>query len=108
MAPTLLVDGEMQADTAVVPEILEEHYSFSVLAGNGGANILIFPNLEAANVAYKLVSRLAGAETIGPILLGIQKPVHLLQPGDYDEMDVVHMTTMAVVDAQLTIPAMVV
>jgi malate dehydrogenase (oxaloacetate-decarboxylating)(NADP+) len=103
-APTLLVDGEMQADTAVVPEILDEHYSFSALAGMGGANVLIFPNLEAANVAYKLVNRLARAETIGPILMGIQKPVHLLQPGDYDEMDVVHMTTMAVVDAQLNLP----
>ena len=105
-APTLLVDGEMQADTAVVQEILDEHYAFSALAEYGGANILIFPNLEAANVAYKLVSRLARAETIGPILLGIQKPVHLLQPGDFDEMDVVHMTTMAVVDAQLNLPSL--
>jgi malate dehydrogenase (oxaloacetate-decarboxylating)(NADP+) len=108
VAPTLLVDGEMQADTAVVPEILDEHYGFSALAGNGAANVLIFPNLESANVAYKLVNRLARAETIGPILMGIQKPVHLLQPGDFDEMDVVHMTTMAVIDAQLNLPELLV
>jgi malate dehydrogenase (oxaloacetate-decarboxylating)(NADP+) len=103
-APGLIVDGEMQADTAVVPEILDEHYKFSSLAENNGANILIFPDLESANVAYKLVNRLARAETIGPILMGLQKPVHLLQPGDFDEMDVVHMTTMAVVDSQLNLP----
>ena len=99
-APELIVDGEMQADTAVVPEILDEIYPFSELAGKGGANILVFPNLEAGNVAYKLLDRLGNAETIGPILMGMRKPVHLLQIGDYNEMDVVNMTAIAVLDAQ--------
>jgi malate dehydrogenase (oxaloacetate-decarboxylating)(NADP+) len=99
-APELIIDGEMQADTAVVPEIIDEVYPFSPLHGNGGANVLIFPNLEAGNVAYKLLQRLGGAEAIGPILLGMRKPVHVLQIGDFDEMDVVNMTAIAVVDAQ--------
>ncbi|NOX38266.1 MAG: NADP-dependent malic enzyme [Calditrichaeota bacterium] len=98
--PELIIDGEMQADTAVVPEILDEIYPFSELAGKGGANILVFPNLEAGNVAYKLLDRLGNAETIGPILMGMRKPVHLLQIGDYNEMDVVNMTAIAVLDAQ--------
>ncbi len=99
-APNLLIDGEMQADTAVVPEIIDNTYSFSTLKGKGGANVLIFPNLEAGNVAYKLLQRLGGAEAIGPILMGMRKPVHLLQIGDFDETDVVNMTAIAVVDAQ--------
>lgn len=99
-APELLIDGEMQADTAVVPEIIDETYPFSTLNGKGGANVLIFPNLEAGNVAYKLLQRLGGAEAIGPILLGMRKPVHVLQIGDFDELDVVNMTAIAVVDAQ--------
>jgi malate dehydrogenase (oxaloacetate-decarboxylating)(NADP+) len=98
--PSLPVDGEMQADTAVVPQLLDEVFPFSDLAGRGGANVLIFPSLEAGNVAYKLVHRLAGAEAVGPILLGMDRPVHLLQIGDYDELDVVHMTALAVMDAQ--------
>lgn len=98
--PDLLVDGEMQADTAVVPEILDQIYPFSTLAGKGGANVLIFPDLEAGNVAVKLVQRLAKAEAIGPVLMGMRKPVHVLQIGDFDEIDVVHMTAIAVVDAQ--------
>ncbi len=98
--PELIIDGEMQADTAVVPEILDDIYSFSELAGKGGANVLVFPNLEAGNVAYKLLDRLGNAETIGPILMGMRKPVHLLQIGDYNEMDVVNMTAIAVLDAQ--------
>jgi malate dehydrogenase (oxaloacetate-decarboxylating)(NADP+) len=97
-APALMIDGEMQADTAVMPEILNEHYPFSVL--KGGANVLIFPNLISGNVAYKLLQRLGGAEAIGPILMGTQKPVHLLQVGGTDEVDVVNMTAIAVVDAQ--------
>ena len=98
--PDLVIDGEMQADTAVVPDILDEYYPFSELAGKGGANVLIFPNLEAGNVAYKLIDRLANAEAIGPILMGMAKPVHLLQIGDYNEMDVVNMTAIAVLEAQ--------
>ncbi|MCB0307210.1 MAG: hypothetical protein KDI38_25830, partial [Calditrichaeota bacterium] len=96
----ILVDGEMQADTAVSPSILNELYPFSRLAGSGGANVLIFPNLETSNVAYKLLKQLGGAEAVGPILMGLRKPVHLLQIGDNDEIDVVYMTSIAVMDAQ--------
>ncbi|MCP5117785.1 MAG: NADP-dependent malic enzyme, partial [bacterium] len=95
--PGLMVDGEMQADTAVVPRILEERYPFSNL--HGGANVLIFPNLEAGNIAYKLLQRIGGAEAIGPILMGLSKPVHVLQRGDAVS-DIVNMTAIAVVDAQ--------
>ena len=96
----VIIDGEMQADTAVVPEILDQFYPFSDLAGKGGANVLIFPNLESANIAYKLTQRLKKAALIGPILMGMQKPVHLLQIGGFDEIDVVQMTSIATVDAQ--------
>jgi malate dehydrogenase (oxaloacetate-decarboxylating)(NADP+) len=96
-APDLMVDGEMQADTAVVPEILKETYPFSTL--KGGANVLIFPNLEAGNVAYKLLSRLGGAQAIGPILMGLSRPVHVLQRGA-EVADIVNMAAIAVVDAQ--------
>jgi malate dehydrogenase (oxaloacetate-decarboxylating)(NADP+) len=98
--PKLIVDGEMQGDTAVTPEILDNFYPFSDLAGKGGANVLIFSNLEAGNTAVKLVQRLSGAEAIGPILLGMQKPVHVLQIGAVNEVDVVYMTAVAVVEAQ--------
>lgn len=96
-APDLMVDGEMQADTAVVPEIIEGTYPFSSL--KGGANVLIFPDLQSANTCYKLLNRLGGAETIGPILMGMQKPVHVLQRGAEID-DIVNMTAVAVVDAQ--------
>jgi malate dehydrogenase (oxaloacetate-decarboxylating)(NADP+) len=96
-APGLTVDGEMQADTAVVPEIIEGTYPFSPL--RGGANVLIFPNLEAGNIAYKLLSRIGGAEAIGPILMGLSKPVHVLQRGA-EVNDIVNMAAIAVVDAQ--------
>ncbi len=99
-APDLIIDGEIQADTAVVPQILDETYPFSSLAGKNGANVLIFPNLETGNVAYKLLQRLGGAEAVGPILVGMRKPVHVLQVGDFNEIDVVNMTTIAVIDAQ--------
>ncbi len=95
--PTLMVDGEMQADTAVAPEIIESTYPFSTL--RGGANVLIFPDLTSANIAYKLLMRLGGAETIGPILMGLSKPVHVLQRGAEVE-EIVNITALAVVDAQ--------
>jgi len=96
-APHLIVDGEMQADTAVAPDILSETYPFSVL--REGANVLIFPNLEAGNIAYKLLMRIGGAEAIGPILMGLSQPVHVLQRG-CEVTDIVNMTAIAVVDAQ--------
>jgi malate dehydrogenase (oxaloacetate-decarboxylating)(NADP+) len=95
--PLLMIDGEMQADTAVTPAIIDETYPFSTL--KGGANVLIFPNLEAGNIAYKLLARLGGAQVIGPILTGTSKPVHVLQRGS-DVEDVLNIATIAVVDAQ--------
>ncbi len=94
--PGLPVGGEMQADFAVVPEMLEADYPW---ANVRRPNVLIFANLEAANAAYKLVWRLAGAEAIGPILLGMKKPVHVLQRG-IEVADIVNMAAIAVVDAQ--------
>lgn len=95
--PTLMVDGEMMADTAVVPEIIAETYPFSKL--QGGANVLIFPDLVSANTSYKLLARIGGAETIGPILMGMSKPVHVLQRGSEAE-EIVDIAAIAVVDAQ--------
>jgi len=95
--PDLIVDGEMQADTAVVPEIIEDDFPFSSL--KGGANVLIFPDLASGNIAYKLLMRLGGAEAIGPILMGLQKSVHILQRG-CEVNDIVNMTAIAVVEAQ--------
>jgi malate dehydrogenase (oxaloacetate-decarboxylating)(NADP+) len=96
-SPELEVDGEMQADTAILPEILSEIYPWSRLSKP--ANILIFPELQSANIAYKLVWRLAGAEAIGPVLLGLARPVHVLQPG-LEVQDIVNMAAICVVDAQ--------
>ncbi len=95
--PDIVIDGEMQADTAVVPEIIEERYPFSQVKD---ANVLVFPDLGSANIAYKLLDRLTDAEAIGPILLGMGAPVHVLQAGD-DVNDIVSMTAVAVMDAQL-------
>ncbi|HVO43371.1 MAG TPA: NADP-dependent malic enzyme [Aggregatilineales bacterium] len=94
--PALLVDGEVQADVAVVPELMESRYPFSRVKD---ANVLVFPSLEAANIAYKLLSRLGGAITIGPILLGLDAPIHVLQTGD-DVEAIVAMTAVAVMDSQ--------
>jgi len=96
-APGLMIDGEMQADTAVTPGIVDETYPFSTL--KGGANVLIFPNLESGNIAYKLLHRIGGAELIGPLLTGLSKPVHVLQRGS-EVNDIVHVAAVAVVDAQ--------
>ncbi|WP_255191575.1 NADP-dependent malic enzyme [Natronobeatus ordinarius] len=93
------VDGEMQADTAVVEEILTDTYDFADL--EEPANVLVFPNLEAGNIAYKLLQRLGGAEAIGPMLVGMDKPVHVLQRGD-EVKDIVNLAAVAVVDAQQT------
>ncbi|MBX6362494.1 MAG: NADP-dependent malic enzyme [Gemmatimonadetes bacterium] len=96
-APELMVEGEMQADAAVLPEILEQQFPFSRLRER--ANVLIFPDLNAANIAYKLLWRLGGAEAIGPILLGMARPVHVLQRGA-SAADILNLTAIAVVDAQ--------
>ncbi|PJF27769.1 MAG: NADP-dependent malic enzyme, partial [Phototrophicales bacterium] len=92
----LVIDGEMQADVAVTPELIDGRYPFSQVKD---ANVLVFPDLGSANVAYKLLARLGGAETIGPILLGIGAPIHVLQAGD-DVEDIIAMTAVAVMDAQ--------
>jgi malate dehydrogenase (oxaloacetate-decarboxylating)(NADP+) len=89
------VDGEMQADTAVVPELIEKRYPFSQVKD---ANVLVFPSLEAANIAYKLLARLGNAQAIGPILLGVGAPVHVLQTGD-DVRNIVNIAAVAVMDA---------
>ena len=91
------VDGEMQADTAVVEDILDGTYDFAHLGEP--ANVLVFPNLEAGNIGYKLLQRLGGAEAIGPMLVGMDKPVHVLQRGD-EVKDIVNLGGVAVVDAQ--------
>ena len=95
--PTLVVDGEMQADTAMDENILRSSYSFSVLKER--ANVLIFPNLSAGNIAYKLLHHLGGATKIGPFLVGMNLPVHVLEQGA-DVQDIVNMAAVAVMDAQ--------
>jgi allosteric NADP-dependent malic enzyme (EC 1.1.1.40) len=87
----------MQADTAVVEEIVDDTYEFSQL--DAPANVLIFPNLESGNIGYKLLQRLGGAAAIGPMLVGMDKPVHVLQRGD-EVKDIVNLAGVAVVDAQ--------
>jgi len=96
-APNLIVDGEIQANVALDPELTEAQYSFSMLKGD--ANVFIFPDLQSGNISYKLLNKLGGAEAVGPILMGMKKPVHVLQRGD-DVADVVNMAAVAVVDAQ--------
>jgi malate dehydrogenase (oxaloacetate-decarboxylating)(NADP+) len=91
------VDGEMQADTAVVEDILRGTYEFSDL--ENAANVLIFPNLEAGNIGYKLLQRLGGADAIGPMLVGMDEPVHVLQRGD-EVKDIVNLAAVAAADAQ--------
>jgi len=91
------VDGEMQADTAVVEDLLHGTYEFSEL--DEAANVLVFPNLEAGNICYKLLQRVGGAEAIGPMLVGMDKPVHVLQRDD-EVKDIVNLAAVATVDAQ--------
>jgi malate dehydrogenase (oxaloacetate-decarboxylating)(NADP+) len=95
--PDLSIDGEMRANTALVEEILNTTYPFNRLQKE--ANVLIFPNLEAGNIAYKLVQRLANADVVGPILVGMKKPVYILQRED-EVKDIVNLAAIAVVEAQ--------
>ncbi|WP_456439940.1 NADP-dependent malic enzyme [Caldithrix abyssi] len=96
MRPDLIIDGEMQVDLAFDTELRDRDYSFSDLKGR--ANVLIFPSLEAGNIAYKLMMRLGGAEAIGPILVGLEKSVHVLQR-NCDVDTIVRMCAIAAVDA---------
>ncbi|MCX6640847.1 MAG: NADP-dependent malic enzyme [bacterium] len=97
LRPDLVIDGEMQADTAIMPNIQEETYPFCDLKGS--ANILIFPDMQSGNIAYKLMNRLGGAAAIGPILMGMAKSVHVLQRGATVD-EIVDIAAIAVVDAQ--------
>jgi malate dehydrogenase (oxaloacetate-decarboxylating)(NADP+) len=101
--PTLIVDGEIMADAACSPEMLEQQYPFSAL--KGGANVLIFPDLASANIGYKLLKTIGGCETLGPMLMGMSRPVHLLARGAEVE-EIVNVVAVAVVDARDTdVPA---
>jgi len=95
--PELMVDGDMQADTALSEDILEKRYPFSTL--KGAANVLVFPNLTSGNIAYKLLHHIGGAHLIGPILQGLNKAVHVLQQ-DCEVHEIIDMAAIAVVDAQ--------
>ncbi len=96
--PGLIVDGDIQANFAVNNELLKEQFPFSTLVDRD-VNTFIFPNLAAGNIAYKLMQELGGAEAIGPVLMGLKKPVHVLQLGS-SVREIVNMITIAVVDAQ--------
>jgi malate dehydrogenase (oxaloacetate-decarboxylating)(NADP+) len=95
--PSLEVDGELQVDTALLDDFRLREYPFSTLRGR--PNVLIFPDLNAANLAYKLMWRIGGAEAFGPILLGMAHPIHVLQRGS-EAAEIANLTAMAVVDAQ--------
>jgi len=96
--PEMVIDGDMQANFALNSDLLADNFPFSTLIGRP-ANTLIFPNLESGNIAYKLLQEMGGAEAVGPILLGLKKPVHVLQLGS-SVREIVNMITIAVVDAQ--------
>ncbi len=96
--PEIVVDGEMQGNFAINNELLKDNFPFSTLA-DAPANTLVFPNLESGNIAYKLLQELGGAEAVGPILLGLNKPVHIVQLGS-SVREIVNMVTIAVVDVQ--------
>lgn len=93
--PDIIVDGEMQGDTAVVPEIVNETFPFCEI--KGGANVLIFPDLQSANICYKLLQRIGGAEAIGPILVGMNKPINVLQRSS-DVEEIVNMAMITVLE----------
>jgi malate dehydrogenase (oxaloacetate-decarboxylating)(NADP+) len=97
-APRLEVEGEMQLEVAVDPDVAREHFPFSRIQGD--ANVLVFPDLQSGNLGYKLMQRLGGAETIGPILTGLKKPVHCVGPSS-DDNEIIHMTAIAAVEAEL-------
>jgi len=99
--PTLIVDGEIMADVAVSPEKLEQTYPFSSL--KGGANVLVFPDLASANITYKLLTTVGGADILAPILMGMARPVHLLARGAEVE-EIINVVAIAVVDARETEP----
>lgn len=96
--PNIVVDGEMQGNFAINNSLLKENFPFSRLA-DAPANTLVFPNLESGNIAYKLLQELGGAEAVGPILLGLKKPVHIVQLGS-SVREIVNMITIAVLDVQ--------
>jgi len=96
--PEILVDGEMQGNFAINNDLLKDNFPFSRLA-DAPANTLVFPNLESGNIAYKLLQELGGAEAVGPILLGLKKPVHIVQLGS-SVREIVNMVTIAVLDVQ--------
>jgi malate dehydrogenase (oxaloacetate-decarboxylating)(NADP+) len=95
--PELIIDGEMQADTAVVEEMLRESFPFNRLGRS--ANVLIFPSLAAGNIAYKLLDRLGGAKAVGPLLMGLSKPFNVLQRNT-DMENVVNVLAITVAQAQ--------
>jgi malate dehydrogenase (oxaloacetate-decarboxylating)(NADP+) len=97
-APQLPIEGEMQLEPAIEPEIAQQLFPFSKIRGD--ANVLIFPDLQSGNLGYKLIQRLGGAETIGPILAGLAKPVHVVAQTS-DDNEIINMTAIAVVEAQL-------
>ena len=101
--PNLVVDGEMQVDTALDPGIMEEFFPFSKLQGE--ANVLVFPNLASANIAYKLLKQFAGARSLGPILMGLDRPIAVLQKG-FDVEDVITLSAITVHDAQQRFPVL--
>ncbi|HSW56123.1 MAG TPA: NADP-dependent malic enzyme [Ignavibacteriaceae bacterium] len=96
LRPDLMIDGEMQADTAVVPEIRDTEFPFSSLKGR--PNVLVFPDLNSGNIAYKLMARIGQASVVGPILMGMKKPIHVLQRGATVD-DIINMTAIAVAEA---------
>lgn len=97
--PSLIVDGEMQGIVAFNKEVMRERYPFSELIDAGEVNTLIFPNLSAGNIAYNLLQEVGGADAIGPVLLGLKKPVHVLQIGS-STRSILNMVVIAVIDAQ--------